>query len=268
MRLLCPDEGVRACNLRMEEQLTELGGNLADQARPPSCAANKLLSVSVAVRHALLHVRYDQQQRTAQRFDLDGSHVEPLKRRKDEVRPVRPPFPSSLWPFNLTCLSYLEENLTPEWKRAYIDYRACKKAIKVIARRLGQAKDGASGEDEGHSSADEDHGPSAQPKSPSTVLASKSPRFPFPQSGRLGGLKSPKSGPELTGPPVRCWRLDHGKEKLMGVVESGEEGRLWRHNYNILSPTHILLQLSASAARYRRIELRRPAGRSCAQSNQ
>ncbi|WVF72993.1 hypothetical protein IAT40_007811 [Kwoniella sp. CBS 6097] len=71
---------------------------------------------------------------------------------------------------------YLAENQTPEWKRAYIDYRACKKAIKVVARRLGQIRDGHREGDEGgegggqdgdgddSSGADDDHGPSAPPR--------------------------------------------------------------------------------------------------------
>ncbi|WWC91724.1 uncharacterized protein L201_006671 [Kwoniella dendrophila CBS 6074] len=67
---------------------------------------------------------------------------------------------------------YLAENQTPEWKRAYIDYRLCKKTIKVVAARLGQVKERREGgvisggeEDEGDSSgADDDHGPSAAPK--------------------------------------------------------------------------------------------------------
>ncbi|WWC72020.1 uncharacterized protein I206_105979 [Kwoniella pini CBS 10737] len=66
---------------------------------------------------------------------------------------------------------YLAENQTPEWKRAYIDYRQCKKKIKVVAARLGQVKErkegqinGGEEEDDGDSSgADDDHGPSALP---------------------------------------------------------------------------------------------------------
>ncbi|WRT70222.1 uncharacterized protein IL334_007217 [Kwoniella shivajii] len=71
---------------------------------------------------------------------------------------------------------YLAENQTPEWKRAYIDYRICKKKIKVVAKRLGQLKDihggpiqgqGVEAEDDDgddSSGADDDHGPSAVPK--------------------------------------------------------------------------------------------------------
>lgn len=36
---------------------------------------------------------------------------------------------------------YLDENATPEWKRAYIDYRACKKQIKKISQRLANIPD-------------------------------------------------------------------------------------------------------------------------------
>lgn len=75
-----------------------------------------------------------------------------------------------------TDVRYLEENLTPEWRRAYIDYRACKKSIKVVANRLGQTGDRARhGEQSGNgspdSSDDNDHGPSAPAKrSPSNSL--------------------------------------------------------------------------------------------------
>ncbi|WOO82310.1 Xenotropic and polytropic retrovirus receptor 1 [Vanrija pseudolonga] len=53
---------------------------------------------------------------------------------------------------------YLNDNATPEWKRAYIDYRACKKQIKRITARLEQADPEAA--DAGDSSGDDDHGPS------------------------------------------------------------------------------------------------------------
>nr|XP_019044152.1 hypothetical protein I302_07433 [Kwoniella bestiolae CBS 10118]OCF23082.1 hypothetical protein I302_07433 [Kwoniella bestiolae CBS 10118] len=68
---------------------------------------------------------------------------------------------------------YLVENQTPEWKRAYIDYRQCKKKIKVVAKRLGQIKERREGEPGGEeeededgdsSGADDDHGPSAPPR--------------------------------------------------------------------------------------------------------
>ncbi|KIR29217.1 hypothetical protein I309_01804 [Cryptococcus deuterogattii LA55] len=70
---------------------------------------------------------------------------------------------------------YLQENLTPEWKRAYIDYRACKKSIKVVAARLGQVKEQEDVDGGGSSSGpDDDHGPSApQLKSPDTLRGSK-----------------------------------------------------------------------------------------------
>jgi hypothetical protein len=68
--------------------------------------------------------------------------------------------------------------LTPEWKRAYIDYRACKKAIKVIAVRLGtdqpkftedlagtDGKDSSDADDD-----DDDYGPSAPPKKASASV--------------------------------------------------------------------------------------------------
>ncbi|BEI88828.1 uncharacterized protein CcaverHIS019_0201900 [Cutaneotrichosporon cavernicola] len=52
--------------------------------------------------------------------------------------------------------SYLADNATPEWARAYIDYRALKKQIKRIVARMHDE-----GEDvDDRSSDDEDHGPS------------------------------------------------------------------------------------------------------------
>jgi hypothetical protein len=88
----------------------------------------------------------------------------------------------------------LSENLTPEWKRAYIDYRACKKSIKVIARRLGQtgdqapdsAEDGAE-RDGNDSSADEDYGPSAPPRRSTSGLVNR------PRSGTTS-VRSPNAG--------------------------------------------------------------------------
>jgi hypothetical protein len=86
---------------------------------------------------------------------------------------------------------YLSENLTPEWKRAYIDYRACKKSIKVIARRLGQLGDQTVESQEerpegdgNDSSADEDYGPSAPPRRSPSALVNRS------RSGTVSG-KSP-----------------------------------------------------------------------------
>ena len=93
----------------------------------------------------------------------------------------------------LTDCRYLRENLTPEWKRAYLDYSACKKAIKVIARRLDQNKDTATGEDGKDSSDadDDDHGPSRQPKKTPSIRASAGGSVKSPRSGRL--QKTPAS---------------------------------------------------------------------------
>jgi len=100
---------------------------------------------------------------------------------------------------------YLSENLTPEWKRAYIDYRACKKAIKVIARRLGQVPaDQVSGSQEDQaengdadgndSSADEDYGPSAPPrKSPIGSVGRASKSGASNKSPNAGGSATPNS---------------------------------------------------------------------------
>ncbi|TXT12915.1 hypothetical protein VHUM_01316 [Vanrija humicola] len=65
---------------------------------------------------------------------------------------------------------YLNDNATPEWKRAYIDYRACKKQIKRIVARLEQNDPAAAdAADAADSSGDDDHGPSkAKQRPPST----------------------------------------------------------------------------------------------------
>ncbi|KAK8853230.1 hypothetical protein IAR55_003932 [Kwoniella newhampshirensis] len=103
---------------------------------------------------------------------------------------------------------YLAENLTPEWKRAYIDYRACKKAIKVVGKRLGQVKDAREGEDgddddgnQSSSGADDDYGPSAPPKrSPETIKGSLRSRSgtdgATPRLGRFTSRASEARSPD------------------------------------------------------------------------
>lgn len=86
---------------------------------------------------------------------------------------------------------YLNENLTPEWKRAYLDYRTCKKHIKLIARRLAREAgnlDVKPEEVDGNdSSADEDYGPSAPPRKSPGLGVSRS------RSGTVN-IKSPNIG--------------------------------------------------------------------------
>ena len=98
---------------------------------------------------------------------------------------------------------YLAENLTPEWKRAYIDYRACKKAIKVIANRLGDGHpDGQVGDEADKSSDgdDGDGGPSAPPRRSLSTRTGPGSTKSGPESGRIGPM-SPASGthPESRG---------------------------------------------------------------------
>ncbi|WVQ84502.1 hypothetical protein IAT38_006654 [Cryptococcus sp. DSM 104549] len=119
---------------------------------------------------------------------------------------------------------YLQENLTPEWKRAYIDYRGCKKAIKVVAARLGQVKEGKEDDDRDSSGADDDNGPSAPPRrSPETMRGSlrsragtdgATPRLtkvfsrPSPATaqshtyGSTGTSPRPRQSPSLHPPPL------------------------------------------------------------------
>lgn len=71
---------------------------------------------------------------------------------------------------------YLEQNLTPEWRRAYIDYKGCKKRIRISEDRLkskGSPGTAAAAierqrtieRDERDSSGDDaDNGPAARPK--------------------------------------------------------------------------------------------------------
>ncbi|WVQ74177.1 hypothetical protein IAR50_003771 [Cryptococcus sp. DSM 104548] len=77
---------------------------------------------------------------------------------------------------------YLQENLTPEWKRAYIDYRACKKSIKVIAARMGHVKEEVEGDQGDSSGPDDDYGPSAPHR--------KSPEITKGIHGGEGSLRS------------------------------------------------------------------------------
>lgn len=105
---------------------------------------------------------------------------------------------------------YLEENATPEWKRAYIDYRGAKKAIKrAVASRENQAVD----ENNDFSSEDEDNGPSAKPKTPASPggsalsrIISGSPKTPnTARSGKTARTApSPLSPrPQTQGAPGR-----------------------------------------------------------------
>lgn len=91
----------------------------------------------------------------------------------------------------LTFGRYLEDNLTPEWKRAYLDYRACKKSIKIIANRLAAGNPDTAREikEEIDKSSDDDVGPSAIPKkSPVVSMSSKGGSGRSPLSpGRAGG---------------------------------------------------------------------------------
>lgn len=92
---------------------------------------------------------------------------------------------------------YLEDNLTPEWKRAYIDYRACKKSIKVIANRLAAGDVDAAEQihkEVDKSSDDEDAGPSAPPrKSPSVSQGGRPGRSPMTPGSRGGRTASVQS---------------------------------------------------------------------------
>ncbi|WVO14281.1 hypothetical protein L204_101913 [Cryptococcus depauperatus] len=99
-------------------------------------------------------------------------------------------------------MNYLQENQTPEWKRAYIDYGACKKAINVVATRLGQAKEKeGKDEDDGGSSSgpDDDNGPTAPPKiSPETLKSSSLKSRPnsatfSPRLSRVTSSRSPSA---------------------------------------------------------------------------
>ncbi|ORY33359.1 SPX domain-domain-containing protein [Naematelia encephala] len=86
---------------------------------------------------------------------------------------------------------YLAENQTPEWKRAYIDYRACKKKIKVINNRLRQI-DGEVEEEKDSSDADEDHGPSAPPRKSGSIRSPSITKQPS-REGNASGTTSRQS---------------------------------------------------------------------------
>lgn len=114
--------------------------------------------------------------------------------------PLSPPLPSLPFAPLPADIRYLEENATPEWKRAYIDYRGAKKAIKrAVASRENQAVD--ENNDFSSEEDDADNGPSAKPRDPSSPSAlsriiSGSPRTPA--TARSG--KTPKTGPSPLSP--------------------------------------------------------------------
>jgi hypothetical protein len=108
---------------------------------------------------------------------------------------------------NPTDHRYLLENQTPEWKRAYIDYRAAKKAIKVVALRLNEASQkspgiNGNGEErdtvEYDSSGDEDYGPSAPPKKPASVGSGKGRTPTSPRAGTAGTAGSTSTTPKVS----------------------------------------------------------------------
>lgn len=144
----------------------------------------------------------------------------------------------------LTDIRYLEENATPEWKRAYIDYRGAKKAIKrAVASRESQAVD----EINDLSSEDEDNGPSAKPKTPTspggsalsriisgspktpnTARAQKTPRTApsplSPRPGQPGKTNFPKS-PGASGTKVRGrGSKDSPERRVEGSARDGRQG--------------------------------------------
>lgn len=102
-------------------------------------------------------------------------------------------------PRTLLMNRYLEENATPEWKRAYINYRAVKKVIKRISLRLSKDPDPeahSAAESDKSSSGNEDHGPTRERRrnesSPAVSTPGTAPR-PSPGFG---------TGPSPTSPPI------------------------------------------------------------------
>ncbi|KAL7418429.1 Xenotropic and polytropic retrovirus receptor 1 [Cryptotrichosporon argae] len=92
---------------------------------------------------------------------------------------------------------YLVENQTPEWKRAYIDYRACKKAIKAVAVRLGQrpdALDDADNDNDEDSDGDDDHGPSARPRNELAHARSRASSGRTPEMTGMSPAVTPGAG--------------------------------------------------------------------------
>lgn len=89
-----------------------------------------------------------------------------------------------------TDIRYLDENATPEWKRAYIDYRGAKKAIKRAAASL---QNEAVEENNDFSSDDEDHGPSAKPRRSSSAGGSALSRIITSGQSVPSKMSSPKT---------------------------------------------------------------------------
>ncbi|KAL1412764.1 Xenotropic and polytropic retrovirus receptor 1 [Vanrija albida] len=106
---------------------------------------------------------------------------------------------------------YLNDNATPEWKRAYIDYRACKKQIKRITARLEQNDPEADEDGNRSSSGDDDHGPSK-------AKGARPPSTPGAASVRAGGsgaAASPNTGGAV--PPAPDAKLAPTGDKLSPV---------------------------------------------------
>ncbi|ODN94664.1 hypothetical protein L198_04805 [Cryptococcus wingfieldii CBS 7118] len=107
-----------------------------------------------------------------------------------------------------TFSRYLQENLTPEWKRAYIDYRACKKSIKVIAARMGHIQEEGEGDQGDSSGPDDDYGPSAPPKKTPEII-----KGPHGGSGslkiRMNTTSTPQLGRNTSRPSPSLGRSPH-----------------------------------------------------------
>ncbi|ORX40589.1 SPX domain-domain-containing protein [Kockovaella imperatae] len=179
---------------------------------------------------------------------------------------------------------YLKDHLTPEWKRAYIDYSACKKAIKVVKKRLDQAREGQrdhtagegaqeDGDDREASSDldDEDHGPS-KPRRTKTVSSTWSARSPrgtigsgrtartpgsalrqVDSRGRSGGSNavSPQAIPRRPSPPPPLDLGESSYPKSSEIQQAGPDtprGALGRRAATISDAPAQIIHASSSSS--------------------
>lgn len=182
-------------------------------------------------------------------------------------QPARPPCPAPTFPVSTHHAHiyhrYLAENATPEWKRAYIDYRAAKKAIKRVTERLTKVPDppttggpinalsriatrtkGDHGKGDGNasdSSEDGDHGPASTKIRRTFTLGQGSVRSvgsgggggsaPAPASGGVSGGTSNVPSPR----PIAA-----GISTGTGTVL----GSSWRNSPSSLTPASALGRVS------------------------
>ncbi|KAI0918737.1 hypothetical protein AcV5_002647 [Taiwanofungus camphoratus] len=145
---------------------------------------------------------------------------------------------------------YLEETQTPEWKKAYIDYRGLKKHVTAI-RRAQEAADGSTPPlplmpyaSAGAIDVDAQHTESASPGSPHGSLSIES-TLPLPPPAAYPGLSDIRDGTSSNGPMP--FPQDAGSEyesnRRDGQIDSPLPPSALAHSTNTALHTGILPRL-------------------------